>query len=148
MQTNLTQITANVKFMTVREATGEQFHFPADIYESMKPETEIDRECVWVLHLNGRNKIVYKELVSMGTVNASLVAPREIFRRAIIEGSTAVIVVHNHPSGDPDASADDINICNNLLKASDIIGIKILDFMVIGTAGYVSFMEKGVGGFT
>lgn len=147
MQTKLAQIQANIKFMTVREAKGEPFHFPSEIYESMRAETKIDRECVWVLHVNGRNRIIYKELVSMGTATASLVAPREVFRRAIIEGSAAVIVVHNHPSGDPEPSVDDIGVCTNLLEAAKIIDIKLLDFMVIGCSGYVSFMEKNVGGF-
>lgn len=147
MQAKLTQIQGNIKFMTIREATGEQFHFPEDIYKSMKPETKIDRECVWVLHANGRNKIIHKELVSMGTVNASLVAPREIFRRAIIEGSAAIVVIHNHPSGDPEPSLEDIKVCTNLLEAAKILDIKLLDFMVIGFSGYVSFMERNVGGF-
>ena len=141
------QIKANIKFMTVREATGESFSFPDDIYKSMEAETKIDRECVWALHTNSRNKIIYKELVSMGTVNASLVAPREVFRRAIIEGSAAIVIVHNHPSGDPEPSMDDIKICTVLLEAAKIIDIKLLDFMVIGTSGYVSFMERNVGGF-
>jgi len=141
------QIKANIEFMAVREATGEPFTFPDDIYESMKAETKIDRECVWILHVNGRNRIIHKELVSMGTVNASLVAPREVFRRAIIEGSAAIVIVHNHPSGDPEPSMDDISICNRLLEAAKILDMKLLDFMVIGTGGYVSFMEKNVGGF-
>ena len=141
------QIKANIEFMTVREATGEPFSFPDDIYKSMKAETKIDRECVWVLHVNSRNKIIYKELVSMGTVNASLVAPREVFRRAIVEGSAAIVIVHNHPSGDSEPSMDDTKICTVLLEAAKILDIKLLDFMVIGTGGYVSFMETNVGGF-
>ena len=140
-------IHANIEFITIREANGEPFNSPDEIYESMKAEAEIDRECCWVLHVNSRNKIIYKELVSMGTVNASLVAPREVFRRAIIQGSAAIVVVHNHPSGDPDPSMDDTKICNRLLEAAKIINIKFLDFMVIGTGGYVSFMEKNVRGF-
>ena len=140
------QIKANIEFMTVREAAGEPFSFPDDIYKSMQAETKIDRECVWVLHANSKNKIVYKELVSIGTVNASLVAPREVFRRAIIQGSAAIVVVHNHPSGDPDPSMEDIKICTRLLEAAKIIDVKLLDFMVIGTGGFVSFMEKNVGG--
>jgi DNA repair protein RadC len=148
MKAKLTQIHGNIKFMTIKEASGERFDFPEDIYESMKPETKIDRECCWVLHVNSRNRIIHKELVSMGTVNASLVSPREIFRRAIIEGSAAIVVIHNHPSGDPEPSMDDMKVCATLLKAADILNIKLLDFMVIGFSGYVSFMEKGVGGFT
>ena len=141
------QIKANIKFMTVREATGEPFSFPDDIYKSMQAETKIDRECVWVLHVNSRNKIIHKELVSMGTVDASLVSPREVFRRAVVEGSAAIVIVHNHPSGDSEPSMDDIGVCNKLLEAAKILDIKVLDFIVIGTGGYVSFMERNVGGF-
>ena len=133
--------------MTVREATGEPFSFPDDIYKSMQAETKIDRECVWVLHVNSRNKIIHKELVSMGTVDASLVSPREVFRRAVVEGSAAIVIVHNHPSGDSEPSMDDIGVCNKLLEAAKILDIKVLDFIVIGTGGYVSFMERNVGGF-
>ena len=142
-----TQIKANIEFMTIREANGEPFNSPEEIYKSMKAEAEIDRECCWVLHVNARNRIIYKELVSMGTVNASLVAPREVFRKAIIQGSASIVVVHNHPSGDPDPSMNDTKICARLLEAAKIIDIKLLDFMVIGTSGYVSFMERNVGGF-
>jgi DNA repair protein RadC len=147
MQTKLEQIQGKFKFMMIKEASGEQVHTASDIYKLMKVESRIDRECCWVIHLNGRNRIIEKELVSMGTVNASLVAPREIFRRAIIHGSAAIIVVHNHPSGNSEASPEDIEVCNNLLKAADILNVKMLDFMVIGNDEYTSFVDKGLGGF-
>jgi len=147
MQSNLVQIKGSYKFLMIEEATGEHIRMAEDIYKLMKPETKIDRECCFVIHLNGRNKVIEKELVSMGTVTASLVAPREIFRRAIIKGSAAIIVVHNHPSGDPEPSMADIEVCNNLLKAAKILDVKLLDFMVIGFTEYVSFKDRGVGGF-
>ena len=147
MQTKLGQIQGNFKFMVIKEATGETVHTASDIFKFMKVESRIDRECCFVIHLNGRNGIVEKELVSMGTVNASLVSPREIFRRAIIQGSAAIIVVHNHPSGDSEASLADVEVCNNLLKASDILNVKMLDFMILGNGEYTSFVDKGVGGF-
>ena len=146
-QANLTQIQGNIKFLMIKESTGKTIKFAADIYNFMKTESRIDRECAWVIHLNGRNQIIEKELVSMGTVNASLVAPREIFRRAIIQGSAAIIVVHNHPSGNPEPSLADIEICMNLVKAAEIIHIKLLDFMVIGFDDYTSFADRQVGGF-
>ena len=147
MQTKLEQIQGKFKFMVIKEASGETIHTALDIFKLMKPESRIDRECCWVIHLNGRNRIIEKELVSMGTVNASLVAPREIFRRAIIQGSAAIVVVHNHPSGNSEPSMEDIEVCNNLLKAADILNVKLLDFMVIGNDEYTSFVDKGVGGF-
>ena len=147
MQTNLTQVKGNFKFLMIKEATGKLIRMAEDIYKLMKPETKIDRECCFVIHLNGRNKVIEKELVSMGTVTASLVAPREIFRRAIIQGSAAIIVVHNHPSGDPEPSLADIEVCNNLIKAAEILNVKLLDFMVIGFTDYVSFKDRGIGRF-
>ena len=146
-QAKLTQIKGNIKFLMIKEATGELVRIASDVYKLMKPETKIDRECCWVIHLNGRNKIIEKELVSMGTVNASLVSPREVFRRAIIQGSAAIIVVHNHPSGDPEPSMDDIQVCLNLLNAAEILNVKLLDFMVIGFTDYTSFADRQVGGF-
>jgi DNA repair protein RadC len=147
MQTKLEQIQGKFKFMVIKEAAGETIHTASDIYKLMKVESRIDRECVFVIHLNGRNGIIEKELASMGTVNASLVAPREIFRRAIIQGSAAIIVVHNHPSGNSEPSPEDIEVCNHLLKAADILKVKLLDFMVLGNDEYTSFVDKGVGGF-
>ena len=146
-QAKLTQIRGDIKFLMIKESTGKTIKFAADIHNFMLAETKIDRECCWVIHLNGRNQIIEKELVSMGTVTSSLVAPREIFRRAIIQGSAAIIVVHNHPSGDPEPSLADIEVCNNLLKAAEILSVKLLDFMVIGFDDYTSFADRQVGGF-
>ena len=147
MQTKLGQVQGKVTFMVIKEASGETINTASDIFKLMKTESRIDRECCWVIHLNGRNRIIEKELVSMGTVNASLVSPREIYRKAIIQGSASIIVVHNHPSGDSEASMADIKVCNNLLKAADILGVKMLDFMVLGNDEYTSFVDKGCGGF-
>lgn len=147
MQTELTQIKGKVRFLTIKEATGTPFTFASDIYDFMKAETKIDRECVWVIHLTGRNKVIEKELVSMGTINSSLMGAREIFRRAIIQGSAAIIIVHNHPSGDPEPSMEDIQVCLNLSNAAEILNVELLDFMVIGFDEYVSFADRKVGGF-
>ncbi|MGB7533013.1 MAG: JAB domain-containing protein [Halobacteriota archaeon] len=153
MQTNLSQhlaqvqIRGDIKFLMIKESTGKQVRLAADIHNYMRAESRINRECCWVIHLDGRNQIIQKELVSMGTVTASLVAPREVFRRAIIQGSAAIIVVHNHPSGNSEPSMADIEVCTNLLKAAEIINIKLLDFMVIGFDEYTSFADANVGGF-
>ena len=147
MQTNLTQIQGNIKFLMIKESTGKTVRIASDINNYMRAESKIDRECCWVIHLNGRNQIIEKELVSMGTVTSSLVAPREVFRRALIQGSAAIIVVHNHPSGNSEPSLADIEVCINLLKAAEIINIKLLDFMVIGFDEYSSFADAQIGGF-
>ena len=136
-----------VNFLTIQEPKGEEYHRSRDVYEDMKAESQIDRECMWVLHL-GAGKVIKKELVAMGKGNGAYITPREVFRRAIIEGATQIIMVHNHPSGDPTPSEADNEICETFVKASELLGIVLLDFIVIGTKGYTSFADEGLGGFT
>ena len=137
-------VKGNISFLTVREATGAKFHSSADVYEDMKAEAKIDRECIWVLHLNNQNKVVRKELVAMGTGNASNAAGREIYRRAIIEGAMGIVMVHNHPGGDHKPSEADKEVCTRLRDAGKLIGIKLIDFMVIAADGYTSFADEGL----
>jgi len=94
-----------------------------------------DKEHFWTIGLNQRNVIKYIELVSLGTLNASLVHPREVFRMAIFEGIGSLIIVHNHPSGDPEPSEDDLTIIQRLKQAGEIIGIKIIDSIILTNAG-------------
>lgn len=136
-------IKEGVTFLTVREATGAKFHSSGEVYEDMKAEAKIDRECIWALHLNNQNKVIEKELVAMGTGNAAMIAGRDLYRRAIIEGTTSIIMIHNHPGGDPAPSESDKDICSRLREAGKLLGIKLLDFMVIAAGGYYSFADEG-----
>jgi DNA repair protein RadC len=103
------------------------------------------KEHFWVVGLNTRNAIQYIDLASLGTLNSSLVHPREVFRFAILKAVSSVIVSHNHPSGDPEPSDDDLTITRRLTEAGRIVGIDLLDHIVIGTRGsFYSFKEKGV----
>jgi DNA repair protein RadC len=147
MQTKLTQIQGNIKFMAIREAKGEPFRSTEEVWEAMKMEAQIDRECVWILHLNSQNRILDKELVSMGTDNHSALRAREVFRGALIRGSSAIIIVHNHPSDTAEPSTADEKCSCRLLEAANILGLPILDFVVIAKSGYTSFLEKKIGGF-
>jgi DNA repair protein RadC len=83
------------------------------------------------------------ELVSLGTLNASLVHPREVYRRAIKTGAFALIIAHSHPSGDCEPSEDDISLTKRLVEAGSIIGVEILDHVIIGNT-ILSFKEKGL----
>ncbi len=94
--------------------------------------------------LNTRNKIITITGVSTGTLSASLVHPREVFRDAIRHSASSVILVHNHPSGDPDPSDEDMRITRRLVDAGRIIGIDVLDHIIIGKDTYRSFKEKGL----
>jgi DNA repair protein RadC len=105
------------------------------------------KEHCWVLLLNTRNGIVAAHEVSVGTLSASLVAPREVFAPALrVMGVAAVIVVHNHPSGDPTPSAEDIRLTRSLAEAGRLLEIKVHDHVIIGSGGdrYVSLAERGL----
>ncbi len=125
---------------------------PRDVYDvfrsviSAEHETDRDKEHFWAIGLNTRNCIKYIELVSLGTVSASLVHPREVFRMAVMCAVSNVILVHNHPSGNPEPSEEDLRITCRLIDAGKIMGIEMIDHVVIGNdaGGYVSFKEKGL----
>ncbi|TLM97475.1 hypothetical protein FDZ73_24970, partial [bacterium] len=82
--------------------------------------------------------------VSIGSLNASLVHPRELFKNAIKKSAAALILVHNHPSGDPSPSREDIDVTRRLAEAGKLLGIEILDHVIIGDLKYVSLKEKGI----
>ncbi len=94
--------------------------------------------------LNTRNKIIAITNVSTGTLSASLVHPREVFRDAIRYSASSVVLVHNHPSGDPEPSEEDLRITRRLIDAGKIIGIDVLDHIIIGKNPFSSFKEKGL----
>jgi DNA repair protein RadC len=103
----------------------------------------LQKEHFVCLFLNTKNHIIARETLSVGTLNASLVHPREVFRSAIKRSSAAIICVHNHPSGDPTPSPEDITITKRLAEAGEIVGIDVLDHLVIGDGRYVSLKEQG-----
>jgi len=123
---------------------------PQNVYEILSKvlasENEVDRmkEHFWCLGLNTRNVIQYIDLVSLGTLNASLVCSRELFRFAIFSAISSVILVHNHPSGDPEPSEEDLRITKRLTEAGKIIGIEVLDHIIIANDCFHSFKERGL----
>lgn len=102
------------------------------------------QEVFGILILNTKNKIVAAHEVSRGTLNSSMVHPREVFKPAVLHNAAGIICFHNHPSGDPDPSQDDIAITKRLVKAGEIMGIRILDHIIVGDGRYVSLREIGV----
>ena len=94
--------------------------------------------------LDTKNQIISIENTSVGNLNASIVHPREVFNIAIRRSANAVILVHNHPSGDPTPSTEDINITHRLIEAGNIIGIKVLDHIIIGDNKYISFKQRNI----
>jgi DNA repair protein RadC len=102
------------------------------------------REHFLVLLLNARHECVAVETVSIGSLNASIVHPREVFRPAILVAAASVIAAHNHPSGDPEPSEEDIAITRRLAQVGELLGIGLLDHVVIAMRGVVSFRERGL----
>jgi DNA repair protein RadC len=97
-----------------------------------------------LLVLNTRNEVIIIAPVSVGTANASLVHPREVFRTAISHGASSVVLAHNHPSGNPEPSDDDIVLTRRLVEAGRLLGIEVLDHIIVVQRGFVSFKEKGL----
>lgn len=117
----------------------------ADVYALMcLALRDLPHEEFHVLLLNTQNEVVRKLQVSRGTLDASLVHPREVFRAAIAESAASVILVHNHPSGDPTPSPEDRTVTRQLRSAGAIVGIEVLDHVIIGERRYVSFAEAGL----
>jgi DNA repair protein RadC len=94
--------------------------------------------------LNPRNKIIRISTISIGTLNASLVHPREVFQDAIVHSAASVVLAHNHPSGDPEPSEDDIKITKKLVESGKILGIDVIDHIVVGKNSFLSFKERGL----
>ncbi|MGG1673975.1 JAB domain-containing protein [Paenibacillus sp. NRS-1783] len=101
-----------------------------------------DREVLGILWLNTKNVIVGAELVSIGSLNASIVHPREVFKSGILHNASSFIVFHNHPSGDTRPSEEDINVTNRLSAAGELIGIELIDHIILGE-DYKSLKEEG-----
>ncbi|NMW22159.1 MAG: DNA repair protein RadC [Chlorobiaceae bacterium] len=114
-----------------------------DIFEYMAGRIPDEtKEHLFVLHLNTKNQIIKNELVSIGTLNAALIHPREVFKSAIRESAHAIILVHNHPSGDVEPSNADRQVTDLLKQASAIIQIELLDHIIVAKTEWFSFRER------
>lgn len=117
---------------------------PRDVFSLLSEEMRyLQKEHFVCLFLNTKNHVLARETLSIGSLNASIVHPREVFHAAIQRSSASIICVHNHPSGDPSPSPEDIEITARLADAGRIIGIEVLDHVIIGDNKYCSLKEKG-----
>ncbi|MHB8143005.1 MAG: JAB domain-containing protein [Thermoleophilia bacterium] len=135
------------ELLKVKEiAKGEPIRSPHDvasfIRENMDEEALADRECFWILHLNARNQVIEKEITAIGTVNSCLVRPADVMRKAVINGTVAIIAVHNHPSGNPEPSDEDRGLTERLRRSSELLGIRLLDSVVIAAGGEVQSIMR------
>ena len=118
---------------------------PVEVYQAAKQLLALHEEpeehfCIFCL--NNKNKIVGVHTISIGSLNTSIVHPREVFKAAMLNNASGIICLHNHPSGDPEPSREDIETTKRLVEAGEIMGIKVLDHVIIGEQGYLSMKEK------
>ena len=144
----------NISFLNLRvikENAGrydvnKKIQSPEDAYEVAQKvikASEYAEENLWLITLDTKNSITGIFTVSTGSLNSSLVHPREVFKRAMLQNAASIIICHNHPSGDPTPSKDDIGITKRLYEAGEILGIKLLDHIIAGDNSYTSLKEKG-----
>lgn len=104
---------------------------------------DLQQELFGLVILNTKNEIVRIEKIALGTLNATLVHPRDVFNAAISYHAASVILYHNHPSGNPDPSQEDVNLTNRLVEAGKLLGIPVLDHIIVGNPSYYSFKDAG-----
>lgn len=102
-----------------------------------------DREYAYIIHLNTKNRLIGVENVAMGALNQMITQPREIFKGALLNNAAGIIFVHNHPSGDPKPSVEDISVTSKLVEVGKLIDIQLLDAIIIGRDKYISLKESG-----
>ncbi|NTU73782.1 DNA repair protein RadC [Candidatus Roizmanbacteria bacterium] len=125
-------------------SNGVSLDSPQLIFEYLKQRIGKEKkEHFTILCIDTRNKLIVDD-VSVGTLNASLVHPREVFKRAVLNNAAHVVIAHNHPSGDPTPSADDVITTRRLVEAGKILGISVIDHLIVTHSEYISLKEKGV----
>jgi DNA repair protein RadC len=128
-----------------RWQTGEPLRSSEDVFRHFRDHLEKEkRELFYVVLLNNKNRKIREVKISEGSLTASLVHPREVYNPVIRESAAAVIFVHNHPSGDPAPSPEDVDITRRLKEVGEVMGIRVLDHVVIGQDRYFSFSDKGM----
>jgi len=138
----------STQVMLVKETSAKLTH-PHDVYEEIKDAGNMAQEAFFVITLDRHNNMIDKHMITLGILDAALVHPREVFRAAISDGACAIIIAHNHPSGDTTPSAEDLKITRTLVEAGKIVDIKILDHMIVsrGDNPYISLRESGLVSF-
>jgi len=128
--------------LEIGEETLPLIHSTKDVIAQAVYMRDKTREHLMALFLNARNEMIYKKPMFIGTLNANLVHPREIFQEALKQNAASVILVHNHPSGDPEPSEDDLEITKRIIEAGKIMGIDVLDHIIITKSKVFSFKEN------
>ncbi len=143
----LKTIKAVYSSLTVAEEARDWFHpdtpvsnssHVADLFAHLRQET---REVFATIHLDSKNRLLCVETISIGSLNAAIVHPREVFKSALLSSAAAIVFVHNHPSGDPTPSREDLELTKRLQEAGELLGIRVLDHVIIGS-NHLSFADR------
>lgn len=135
-----------VRDSAIRAAIPNKVKQPADVYNLLSIYSQdLDREHLIVVMLDTKNAVIGINTVSIGSLNAATVTMRELFKPAILANAAAIIVSHNHPSGDPTPSAEDVAVTHEIVEAGKLLSIDVLDHIVCGDGRYVSLKERGLG---
>jgi DNA repair protein RadC len=129
---------------TFAEEPKKKISSPKDVYSLMYPRMrEQKKEKFIMLYLDTKNQVLKEEVVSIGSLNSSIVHPREVFKSALMESSASVIMIHNHPSGDPSPSKEDVMVTQKMVEGGKLLGIEVLDHIIIGDGRYISLKDEG-----
>lgn len=124
---------------------GATMHVSADVFRHYRLRLrDLKVEQFHVLMFDGKHRVLGEVLISQGTLTSSPVHPREVFRPAMLAAAAAVVLVHNHPSGDPQPSADDLEITRRLAETGRLVGIQVLDHVIIGDGAFTSLADRGL----
>lgn len=144
-ETRLNENGSNYLYEIAEYPCKEKFTGPKEIYEMMCENFHLDymaEEYLYALAIDAKGKPIAISQISHGSVNGSVCNPREILIRMLLAGATAFVLIHNHPSGDPTPSKLDINVTRNVLKASNLIGVEMVDHIIVGRNKYISFQKE------
>jgi DNA repair protein RadC len=125
-----------------REPARAPIRGPEDVLAQTRDLARARKEHFAVLLLNARHEMQSREIVSIGSLNASIVHPREVFLPAILHSAASVVLVHNHPSGDPEPSEEDLSITRRLVEVGELVGIQVLDHVIVAARGVVSLRSR------
>jgi len=136
---SILEVLANI----VSGYTPDKISKPQDVYQLSLDLVSKEQEHFVVYCLNSKHHVINRKTIFVGSLNSTVVHPREVFRAAIENSSASIICVHNHPSGDPTPSPEDISVTQRLCEAGEIIGIELIDHVIVGRTGWFSLKANG-----
>lgn len=128
----------------LKDKKAEIYLKPKDVWEELKDLREYKKEHFVIFYLDVRNQEIKREIISVGSLNANLVHPREVFEPAVRNSAAQIILAHNHPSGDPEPSEDDLLLTKKLVESGKILGIEVADHIIVAKDNFFSFKNKGI----